>query len=110
MKLFHIIAFAAIYLWEIVLSTWRLARVILSPKLRISPCFVEVPLDLHGEFPRFLFACLISMTPGSLSVALDRERGLLVVHLLDAADPAAAVREMKSVFEQPLLRIFGRAA
>lgn len=108
MKLFHILAFMLIYLREVVMSTWRLAQLVLRPRLDLKPRFVEVPLDLQGEMPRFLFACLISMTPGSLSVGIDPGRGLLIVHLLDAPDPEAAIREIKTVFEQPLIRIFGR--
>ena len=109
MKLFHLVMFALIYLREVVRSTFRLALLVLHPKLRLNPRFVEVPLDLRGELPRFLFACLISMTPGSMSVGLDHERGVLEVHLLDALDPDAAIEEMKTIFEQPLIRIFGRA-
>lgn len=108
MKFFHILAFMLIYLREVVVSTWRLAQLVLSPRLDLKPRFVEVPLDLQGEMPRFLFACLVSMTPGSLSVGIDPDRGLLIVHLLDAPDPEAAIREIKAVFEQPLIRIFGR--
>ena len=108
MKLFHLCAFALIYLREVALSTFRLAVLVLSPKISLKPCFVEVPLDLKGDLPRFLFACLISMTPGTMSVGLDQERSLLIVHLLDAPEPAASIREMKDVFEQPLIRIFGR--
>lgn len=109
MKLIHALVFVLIYLREIVLSTARIARLVLSPTLRLNPRFVEVPLDLQGELPRFLFACLITMTPGSMSVGLDQQNNRLLVHLLDAPDPDAAVAEMKSVFEQPLVRIFGRA-
>ena len=108
MKIFHILVFSLIYLREVALSTFRLAQLVLSPRIKLSSRFVEVPLDLEGEMPRFLFACLISMTPGSLSVAIDPDRGLLIVHLLDAPDPEASIREMKAVFEQPLIRIFGR--
>jgi multicomponent K+:H+ antiporter subunit E len=107
MKLFHILVFMLIYLREVVMSTWRLAQLVLSPRPDLKPRFVEVPLDLQGEMPRFLFACLISMTPGSLSVGINPERGLLMVHLLDAPNPEAAIREIKEVFEQPLIRIFG---
>lgn len=108
MKVYHVAVFALIYLREVVFSTARLARLVLSPQINLNPRFVEVPLDLQGEMPRFFFACLISMTPGSLSVGIDPDRGVLVVHLLDAPDPDAAIHEMKSVFEQPLIRIFGR--
>jgi multicomponent K+:H+ antiporter subunit E len=107
MKLFHSLVFILIYLREVVRSTLRLAVLVLTPKLQMNPRFVEVPLDLQGEVPRFIYACLISMTPGSMSVGMDSERGILTVHLLDAPDPQAAIHEMKSVFEQPLIRIFG---
>lgn len=106
MKLFHIIHFAVLYLWEVIRSTANLVCLVLSPRLDLHPHFVDVPLALEGEFPRFLFACLVSMTPGSLSVSLDAERGVLCVHLLDVMDSEAAVAELKSRIEAPLLRIF----
>lgn len=108
MKVIHALVFVLIYLWEVVLSTWKLALTVLRPRLQINPRFIEVPLDLKQELPRFLFACLISMTPGTMSVGLDARRGILLVHVLDAPDPDAAVSEMKKTFEQPLIRIFGR--
>jgi multicomponent K+:H+ antiporter subunit E len=107
MKLLYVISFILIYLREIIRSTFRLAGMVLRPHIHLRPCFVEVPLDLRNEFPRFLFACLISMTPGSMSVGLDPRRNMLIVHLLDAPDPDAAIHEIKQVFEKPLLRIFG---
>ena len=106
MKLIHVIHFAVLYLWEVIRSTVTLAGLVLSPKLNLHPHFVDVPLALEGGFPRFLFACLVSMTPGSLSVSLDAERGILCVHLLDVRDSEAAVAALKSRIEAPLLRIF----
>lgn len=106
MKLIHILHFAALYLWEVIRSTGNLVRLVLRPELDLHPCFVDVPLELEGEFPRFLFACLVSMTPGSLSVSLDAERGMLCVHLLDVRDAHEAVAALKSRIEAPLLRIF----
>jgi multicomponent K+:H+ antiporter subunit E len=74
----------------------------------LQPCFADIPLDLRGELPRFLLACLISMTPGSMTVGLDQQNNLLSVHFLDAPDTAAAIAEIKTVLEEPLIRIFGR--
>jgi multisubunit Na+/H+ antiporter MnhE subunit len=108
MKIYYILAFLFIYLREVLLSTWRLARLVLTPRLNLKPSFVEVPLDLEGEMPCFLLACLISMTPGSMSVGINPERRVMIVHLLDAPDPDAAIREIKEVLELALIRIFGR--
>ncbi len=109
MKLIHALRFTLIYLREIVLSTFRIAALVMRPKIRLNPCFVEVPLDLKGELPRLIFACLISMTPGSMSVGIDHQRERLTVHLLDAPDPQAAIRDMKRIFEKPLITIFGQS-
>lgn len=106
MKLYYSIAFFFLYLWEVILSTVSLVTLVVRPQLRLQPCFVDVPLDLEGPSSRFLFACLVSMTPGTLSVSLDGERGILLVHLLDSSDPEASIRELKSRIEMPLLRIF----
>lgn len=106
MKLAYIIQFTLLYLWEIIRSTVSLAWLVLRPKIDLHPRFVDVPLALEGEFPRFLFACFVSMTPGSLSVSLDGEKGILCVHLLDVADPDASIAELKTRIEEPLLRIF----
>jgi multisubunit Na+/H+ antiporter MnhE subunit len=108
MRAIHALLFFFNYLWQVVASTGRLALVVMRPRIDLQPRFLDVPLDLKGEMPRFLFACLITMTPGTMSVELDSERGVLTVHVLDAPDPNAAIREMKQTFEQPLVRIFGR--
>jgi multicomponent K+:H+ antiporter subunit E len=107
MKFFHAVYFVFFYVWEIVRSTASLTRLVLGPIRKLHPRFVKVPLDLRGDFSQFLFACLVSMTPGSLSVSLDRRRSLLLVHLLDARDPDLAISQLKSRIEAPLLRIFG---
>ena len=106
MRIIRSLLFLLLYCREVLVSTARLTALVLRPNLSIQPRFVDVPLDLRGDFPRFLFACLITMTPGTLSVGLNDKENILVVHLIDAADPDAAVREIKDVLEKPLIRIF----
>lgn len=105
-SIFHSVVFALIYVREVVLSTIRIAWLVIQPKVDLQPVFLELPLDLKGEFPVLLFACLISMTPGTLSVAFDRKQRSLLVHFIHEPDPANAVADVKKKFEAPLLRIF----
>lgn len=108
MKVLQAIVFCFIYLRELLTATGRLAWLVVQPRVRLSPCFAEMPLDLRGEFPTLLFVCLVSMTPGSLSVSLDRGRNVLLIHLLDSHDPGAEIARMKLQLERPLIRIFGQ--
>jgi multicomponent K+:H+ antiporter subunit E len=106
MKVWYAIQFVGIYLWEVVRSTAQLAWLVVKPRIDLRPAFVRVPLALESDFSRLLFACLVSMTPGTLSVALDKQGGFLLVHLLDSQDKAASVAEIKDRIEAPLRRIF----
>lgn len=106
MKVWHVMRFAGIYLWEVLRSTAQLALLVVGRRIDLHPRFVRVPLELESGTGRLLMACLVSMTPGSLSVALDDERGELLVHLLDSRDPGRSVAEIKERIEKPLLRIF----
>lgn len=107
-RLLPIIPFVFLYLRELIVSTARIAVMVVRPELNLSPKFAEMPLDLRGDFPTLIFVCLISMTPGSLSVALDRERHVLLIHLLDVRDPDGEIARMKASFETPLMKIFGQ--
>jgi multicomponent K+:H+ antiporter subunit E len=106
MKVLYLLQFTGTYLFEVMRSTGQLAWLVVRPRIDLHPRFVRVPLELEGEMARLLFACLVSMTPGTLSVALDAERRELLVHLLDSRDERVSVAEIKERIERPMLRIF----
>jgi multicomponent K+:H+ antiporter subunit E len=93
--------------WDIVLANLAVARLVVGPTARLRPAFVEVPLATQHPFAIGLLATIITMTPGTVSCAVDRERRLIHVHVLDAADPAAVVADIKRRYEAPLQEIFG---
>jgi multicomponent K+:H+ antiporter subunit E len=92
--------------WDIVLANLAVVRLVVGPTARLRPAFVEVPLDTRHPFAIGLLASIITMTPGTVSCAVDRERCLIHVHVLDAADPAAVVADIKKRYEAPLKEIF----
>lgn len=73
-------------------------RVIASPQ-RLSPAFVDVPLGLRDPFVATLLACVVTLTPGTLSIDVDQQHWVLRVHALDAPDPEALVLEIQTRYE-----------
>jgi multicomponent Na+:H+ antiporter subunit E len=55
------------------------------PRLPLNPAMIEYSLGLKSAAARSLFACTVSLLPGTLSVEIDERR--LVVHVLDAGRP-----------------------
>lgn len=96
----------AIVMWDIVLANINVARLILGPMGRLRPTFVEVPLATPHPHVAALLATIITMTPGTVSSQIDEARSRILVHVLDAADPAAVVAAIKARYERPLLEIF----
>ena len=65
-----------------------------------------MPLDIDDPFVATLLGSIVSLTPGTVSVDIDRSRGVLQVHALHVEDPAAASAQIKSRYEAPLREVF----
>ncbi|ACO78165.1 sodium hydrogen antiporter subunitE, ShaE [Azotobacter vinelandii CA] len=91
---------------DILVANLHVARLVLGPEARLNPAFVEVPMAIEDEFVLALLTNIISLTPGTVSADLDVERRTLLLHALDAPDPARLVAEVKRRYETPLLEIF----
>jgi multicomponent K+:H+ antiporter subunit E len=96
----------AIVTLDIVTANLAVARRVVGPIGRLQPCFVEVPLDIRDGFVATILGSIVSLTPGTVSIEVDCERWVLLVHALDAADPNALVDAIKRRYEAPLREIF----
>lgn len=97
---------AARVLLDIVIANWAVARRVLGPLHRLESGFVEVPLDLRDPFVATILASIVSLTPGTVSVDIDRERWVLRLHALDVPDPDALIGKIKQRYEAPMREIF----
>jgi multicomponent K+:H+ antiporter subunit E len=96
-----------VVLWDIVRANITVARIALHPGARPRPAWVDVPYSLTDERAIVLLATIITTTPGTVSCHIDQERRRILVHALDAPDPAGVAAEIAQRYEQPLKEIFG---
>ncbi|WP_109439552.1 Na+/H+ antiporter subunit E [Acinetobacter haemolyticus] len=99
-KLFFVV------LWDIVISNFRVARMVLGPMKKLQPKWYRVPLDTEHEQVNTLLAMIITTTPGTVSAGIDQERGDILVHALNCGDTEVVVQEIKQRYEMPLIEIF----
>ncbi len=67
---------------EIAKSSVAVTRVILNPKLPIRPTLVKTPCGPRTAVGIATYANSITLTPGTITVDVDRARGELMVHAL----------------------------
>ena len=100
--------FVLYLLWEIVLSNISMAWLVVQPKPKLDPGIVGVPLTIRTGLEITALATAITLTPGTISVDLDRDedgRCTLYVHALRVGDPDQFRRSIQQGFERMILRI-----
>ena len=94
------------FLWQIVTSGVSTAWLIVRPGARPTPALVRMKFSGLNETGAALLGCMMTLTPGTTAVDIDMARGEMLVHLLDGADPGAALSSAHDDFERPLRELF----
>ncbi len=97
---------AGVFLYDVVIANVTVARAVLGRMARIQPHFVTVPLDLEDPAATTLLAGMVALTPGTVSVDIDRSARRLTLHVLLATDAGALVEQIKSRYEARIREIF----
>jgi len=99
---------AGVFVKELVLSGWRVARLVVSPEMKLDPAIFAYRLTVDRDFEITLLANLITLTPGTLSVDVSPDRSCLYVHALDASDVGQVCKDIEQAFERRILEAFRR--
>jgi multicomponent Na+:H+ antiporter subunit E len=103
---FKIFGLALLFLYELLLSGLRVARLVLSPRMQLKPGIFAYQMKVDRNFEISLLANLITLTPGTLSVDVSDDRRTLFVHAIDCADPDQVRRDIAEGFERRILEAF----
>jgi multicomponent Na+:H+ antiporter subunit E len=102
----RVVSLAALFLYELVLSAWRVAVLVMTPKMDLKPGIFAYPLKVDRDFEITLLANLITLTPGTLSVDVSEDRRYLYVHAIDCSDPDQTRRDIAEGFERKIMEAF----
>ncbi|MBX3300818.1 MAG: Na+/H+ antiporter subunit E [Nitrospira sp.] len=91
--------------WDILIANIIVARLVLGPVSRLRPAFVKVPVTVTHPSAISLFMSMISITPGSIPLALSPDARTMLVHVLDLEDEEAFIAKVKERYERPLMEI-----
>jgi multicomponent Na+:H+ antiporter subunit E len=95
-----------LFMKELALSAWKVAVMVVAPRLDLKPGIFAFPLTVDRDFEITLLANLITLTPGTLSVDVSEDRKVLYVHAIDCSDPEGAIRDIADGFEKKIMEAF----
>ena len=98
-------AFVLYFLKELIIANLKVAFDIVTPKDYMEPGIVAVPLDVKSDIEITLFANLVTLTPGTLSLDVSPDKKTLYVHALYVKDPDRFREELKNGLEKRLIGV-----
>jgi len=104
-KIFRILAFILFYIKEVIIANVRIAYDILSPRYKIKPGVLAIPLDVETDFEILSINNLLTMTPGTLSLDISTDRRVIYVHAMYVDDPEQLRKEIKAGLEKKLMEV-----
>ena len=98
--------FAGRFAADLLTSSLQVSRLVLRPRLDLHSAVLAVPVRGASDALLTLLADAISLTPGTLTLEVDRSRSTLYVHVLDVgAGPGAAQRVRESIVDLERLAV-----
>jgi multicomponent K+:H+ antiporter subunit E len=91
---------------DIVRSNFAVARIVVRPRKDRVAGFMHVPLDIRSRYGLTALACILTATPGTMWIELDRASGRVLIHVLDLVDEAHWIDLIKHRYERLLMEIF----
>lgn len=100
-----IVRLIAFFAKALFVSNLRVLWDVVTPAHISRPGIIRLPLDARTDLEIMLVANLISLTPGTLSVDLSKDRGTLYVHVMFLDDVEEIRRDLKEGLERRVLEV-----
>ena len=97
------VGLALFFFWELLVSTLRVARDVVTARRYRRPGILAVPLEASTDAEITLLAILVTLTPGTLTLDVSDDRAVMYVHAMFVDDPEEVRRSIKQGFERRIL-------
>ncbi|WP_077703483.1 Na+/H+ antiporter subunit E [Virgibacillus dokdonensis] len=104
-RVVKIVSLIFLFIKELLSSNIEIVKLVYSPKPNFEPAIFELPTELKSNWEITLLANLISLTPGTLSVAVSRDNTKLFIHGMDIHDNNEAIDSIKNTFEKAIMEV-----
>jgi len=100
------IPFLGAVLADILQGTWDVALRVMHLRRLEHPGLVRIPIGERSEHGVAISALATTLSPGSVLIEIDWERGDLVYHFIDAAEPDRVRERVQRFYDRYQRRVF----
>ncbi len=107
-RTFHFLLYIIRFIWEMIIANLEVAYLVIHPMLPIKPGIVKIKTKLTKDSAITVLANSITLTPGTLTVDINRNKGELYIHWINvkSKDIDQATKEIGERFEKTLTEVY----
>lgn len=92
--------------YELIVSSIAVSYEILTPRQQSQPAIIKIDLHCTNDIERTLLANLISLTPGTLSLHVDKNKNQLILHVMFNHNTEKTLQYIYNTFEPKVKAVF----
>lgn len=104
-RVFKIISLILLFIKELIFSNIDIVKLVYTPKLDVEPGIFQLPIELKSNWEITMLANLISLTPGTLSVAVSSDNTHLYIHAMNIDTVEESISSIKDTFEKAIMEV-----
>jgi multicomponent Na+:H+ antiporter subunit E len=104
-RLWSFIKLVFIFIKELILSNIAIVKVVLKPKLDMSPAIFAMDTELTKDWQITLLSSLITLTPGTLVIDVSEDNKTLFIHAMNIGEVEDEINSIKNSFEKAILEV-----
>lgn len=96
-----------LFVSELILSCWTVIKQVIQPRMTNRPGIFAYTTSLTTDWEITLLACLISLTPGTLTleVSFNKRKRILFIHAMDVNEVETLTNQIRGTFEKAILEV-----
>ncbi|WLR49921.1 Na+/H+ antiporter subunit E [Bacillus tianshenii] len=105
-KVLAILKLMLLFIKELILANLSVLKFVYKPNLKeAQPGIFALPTELSTNWEITLLANLITLTPGTLSVAVSHDQTTIYIHAMDIPDVEESINGIKDTFEKAIMEV-----
>ncbi len=104
-RVWWIVKLFFIFIIELVKANIDVVKIVLSPKIDVHPGFYAYPCDLEEDWEIVLLSSLITLTPGTVVVAISDDHSTIYIHGVDMRSAEEEIKNIKIAFEDVIKEV-----
>ncbi|QGH35045.1 Na+/H+ antiporter subunit E [Gracilibacillus salitolerans] len=104
-RVWKMIKLVLLFIKELLISNIDIVRWVYKPHKDYKPGIFALPTDLKSNWEITMLTSLISLTPGTLSVAVSDNNDVIYIHAMDIDNNEIAIEAIKTTFEKAIMEV-----